>query len=179
MSFKEDGFTHDPDHDRIRLSKGTNLRESWSDFVLCEYAADPNVDVQNVQQVRAVWTGDEWELHIVCRVERDDPAPPGDRVAGIDLGICNFAAVAVGDEALLYPGGALKEDDYYYQKERAKCDDSDSRKARRLDRKRRGRRDHFLHAVSADTARGAPVRQIDGASSPTTTGVPRIIISHR
>jgi hypothetical protein len=33
----------------------------------------------------------------------------------------------VGDDAVLYPGGALKEDDYYFQKERAKCDDSSSR----------------------------------------------------
>jgi putative transposase len=123
-------------------------------------SCDSTRHVQNVQQVRAVWTGDEWELHIVCRVETGEPDPPGDRVAGIDLGICNFAAVAVGDEALLYPGGALKEDDYYYQKERAKCDDSDSRKARCLDRKRRGRRDHFLHAVSADMVAECAARNV-------------------
>ena len=123
VTFKEDGFKNDPAHNQIRLSKGRNLKDSRSDFILCEYAATPDVDVQNVKQVRPVWTGDEWELHIVCHVEIDDPDPPGDRVAGIDLGICNFAAVAVGDDALLYPGGALKEDDYYFQKERAdrKC----------------------------------------------------------
>jgi putative transposase len=160
VTFKEDGLKHDPDHNRIRLSKGANLKDSWSDFVLCEYATDPDVDVQNVQQVRAVWTGDEWELHIVCRVETGDPEPPGDRVAGIDLGICNFAAVAVGDQALLYPGGALKEDDYYFQKERAKCDDGDSHKAQRLDRKRRGRRDHFLHAVSKDVVAECAARHV-------------------
>nr|WP_233255346.1 transposase [Haloplanus rallus] len=51
-------------------------------------------------------------------------------MAGIDLGICNFAAVTIGHEALLYPGGALKEDDYYFQKQRAKCGDTDSRQAR-------------------------------------------------
>ncbi|MFB6169399.1 MAG: RNA-guided endonuclease TnpB family protein, partial [Haloferacaceae archaeon] len=113
VTFKEDGFKHDLDHNQIRLSKGRNLKDGRRDFILCEYAADPDVDVQNVQQVRAVWTGTEWELHIVCRVEIAESDPPGDRVAGIDLGICNFAAVAVGDEALLYPGGALEEDEYY------------------------------------------------------------------
>ena len=161
VTFKEDGFKHDSDHNRIRLSKGRNMKPSpyAADFILCEYAADPDVDVQNVQQVRAVWTGEEWELHIVCHVEVEDTDAPGERVAGIDLGICNFAAVAVDGEALLYPGGAFKEDDYYFQKERAKCDDSDSQNARRLDRKRDERRTHFLHAVSADivdecTARG-------------------------
>jgi len=160
VTFKEDGFKHDPDHDRIRLSKGSNLKDSWSDFVLCEYAADPDVDVQNVQQVRAVWTGEVWELHIVCHVGMEDSDPPGNRVAGIDLGICNFAVVAVGDEALLYPGGALKEDDYYFQKERAKCDDSASRKAQRLDRKRSERRSHFSHAVSADVVAECAARNI-------------------
>ena len=160
VTFKEDGFKHDPDHDRIRLSKGRNLKDGRSDFILCEYAADPDVDVQNVQQVRAVWNDHEWELHIVCRVEIEDADSPGDRVAGIDLGICNFAAVAVGDDALLYPGGALKEDDYYFQKERAKCDDSDSQKARRLDRKRDERRTHFFHAVSTDIVAECAARNV-------------------
>ncbi|PSQ48438.1 transposase [Halobacteriales archaeon SW_7_65_23] len=160
VTFKEDGFKHDPKHNRIRLSKGRNLKDGRSDFILCEYAANPDVDVQNVQQVRAVRNGKKWELHIVCRVEIENAAAPGDRVAGIDLGICNFAAVAVGDEALLYPGGALKEDDYYFQKKRAKCDDSDSQKARRLDRKRDERRTHFLHAVSTDIVAECAARNV-------------------
>ncbi len=150
VTFKEDGFKHDPDHSQIRLSKGRNLKDGRQDFILCECATDPDVAVQNVQQVRAVWTGSEWELHIVCTVEIDHPDPPGDRVAGIDLGICNFAAVAVGDDALLYPGGALEEDDDYFQKERAKCDSSFFCQAQRLDRKRDERRTHFYHAVSTE-----------------------------
>jgi len=34
----------------------------------------PDVDlssVENVRQVRAVWTGEEWELHFVCKVKID------------------------------------------------------------------------------------------------------------
>jgi transposase, IS605 OrfB family, central region len=69
-------------------------------------------------------------------------------VAGVDLGICNFAAVSFGGESVLYPGGALKEDEYYFTKKKAACDDSSSREATRLDRKRTGRRTHFLHALS-------------------------------
>ena len=49
---------------------------------------------------------------------------------------------------MLYPGGALKEDEYYFTKKKAACDDSSSREATRLDRKRTGRRTHFLHALS-------------------------------
>jgi len=149
VTFKEDGFKHDPENGRVRLSKGRNLKDGWSDFLLCEYAADPDGTIENVQQVRAVYERGEWRLHFVCRHEVQTDSP-GDEVAGIDLGISNFAAVSFGDETVLYPGGALKEDEYWFQKQRAKCDDADSAEADRLNRKRAARRSHFLHAVSKD-----------------------------
>ncbi len=149
VTFNEDGFKHDLENGRVRLSKGRNFKESWSDFILCEYETDPDVDIENVQQVRAVYDRDEWQLHFVCRHEID-PNPPGDGVAGIDLGISNVAAVSFGDGAILYPGGALKEDEYWFQKERAKRDASASNEAVRLDRKRTERRSHFLHTLSRD-----------------------------
>jgi putative transposase len=85
----------------------------------------------------------------VCRYEID-PDTPGDGVAGIDLGISNLAAVSFGNESLLYPGGALKEDEYWFHKKRAECDDPASNEAERLDRKRAARRSHVLHALSKD-----------------------------
>jgi putative transposase len=150
VTFKEDGFKHDAANNRIRLSKGRNFKEHWSDFVLCEYdvIGPEEADVENVQQVRAVYEHGVWRLHIVCRVEIDVPESPGNSVAGIDLGICNIAAVSFGDESLLYPGGTFKEDGYYFGQQRAKCDKSSSREARRLDRKRTDRRTHFLHTLS-------------------------------
>jgi putative transposase len=149
VTFKEDGFKHDPENGRVRLSKGRNLKDGWSDFILCEYDADPDVTIENVQQVQAVYDRGEWRLHFVCRHEID-PDPPGESVAGIDLGISNVAAVSFGGDGVLYPGGALKEDDYWFQKERAKCDDTTSEEADRLDRKRTERRSHFLHTLSKD-----------------------------
>lgn len=107
ITFKQEGFRHDAKHRRVRLSKGRNLKASWADFILCEYAIDPDVSIDNVQQVRAVYDRGEWRLHFVCR-ESIDPDPPGDEVAGVDLGIVNIAAVSYGDEAVLYPGGALR-----------------------------------------------------------------------
>jgi putative transposase len=150
VTFKQKGFKHDRENQRIRLSKGRNLKEHRSDFVLCEYdvIGPGGTTVENVQQVRAVHEHGVWRLHIVCNVEIDVPDAPGNGVAGIDLGICNVAAVSFGDESLLYPGGALKEDDYYFAKKRAECDESSSREARRLDQKRTDRRTHFLHALS-------------------------------
>jgi putative transposase len=160
VTFKEDGFKHDPENGRVRLSKGRNIKDGWSDFVLCEYAADPDVTIENVQQVRAVYDGGDWQLHIVCRHEIEVDEPPGDEVAGIDLGISNFAAVSFGDESVLYPGGALKEDEYWFHKERAKCDDATSIEAKRLDQKRSERRTHFLHALSKDIVAACVERNV-------------------
>nr|WP_199174855.1 zinc ribbon domain-containing protein [Halegenticoccus soli] len=66
-------------------------------------------------------------MHFVCRVEIDIASVPGDGVAGIDLGISGLATVSYGDKTVLYPGGALKEDEYYFAKKRAETDDSTSR----------------------------------------------------
>jgi putative transposase len=150
VTFKAAGFKHDAANNRIRLSKGKNLKDGWSDFVLCEYEAiaPPETAIENVQQVRAVYEHGKWQLHIVCRVAIEVSESPGNGVAGIDLGVSNIAAVSFGDESLLYPGGVLKEDEYYFGKKRAECDKSSSREARRLDQKRTDRRTHFLHTLS-------------------------------
>jgi len=66
ITFKAAGFNLDTQYGRVRLSKGSNLKDYWSDFLFCEYQTRPDVDlspVESVQQVRAVWTGDQWEPH--------------------------------------------------------------------------------------------------------------------
>jgi len=61
--------------------------------------------------VRAVWNGDRWELHIVCKKEIPVEDAPGDNTAGIDLGISNYLAIDYEDgPSELYPGNVLKED---------------------------------------------------------------------
>jgi transposase len=70
--------------------------------------------VQTVQNVRAVWNGDKWELHFVCKEEVDVTDSAGDGVAGVDPGIKNVAAVAFPDEYVLYPGNTVKQDKQYF-----------------------------------------------------------------
>ena len=171
VTFKEDGFKHDPDHNRIRLSKGRNLEKRAERLHSMRVRRRPGRRRTERPAGPGGLDGDEWELHIVCHVEIEDTDAPGNQVAGIDLGICNFAAVAVGDEALLYPGRALKEDDFYFQKERAKCDDSNSQKARRLYRKRTERRTHFLHAVSADIVAECAARNVGTIAVDDLSGI--------
>ena len=110
-------------------------------------------------------------MHIVCRHEIE-VEPPGNNVAGVDLGICNVAAVSFGDESLLYPGGAFKEDEYYFAKKRAETDNSASREARRLDRKRTDRRTHFYHALSKDIVEEC-VKRREGVFAPREQVVDR------
>ncbi|QGA83517.1 RNA-guided endonuclease TnpB family protein [Halomicrobium sp. LC1Hm] len=152
VTFKAAGFKLDTNYERVRLSKGSNLKAYWSDFILCEYQTRPDVDlstVETVQQVRAVWTGDEWELHFVCKVEIEVSEAPGEKTVGVDLGINNFAALAYQDgHSELYPLNCLKQDDYYFSKRLAQCDDSDSEQATRLNQKNSARRTHYFHTLS-------------------------------
>ncbi len=68
---------------------------------------------------------------------------------GVDLGINNFAALAYEDgHSELYPLNCLKQDDYYFSKRIARCDDSDSNQSTRLNQKKSGRRTHYFHTLS-------------------------------
>ncbi len=153
MTWKQNGIRHDTKNNRVRLSKGANHKEhprAW-EYILVEYETRPGVTVENLQQVRAVYdtSNGRWELHLVCKDEIETPEAPGNETAGIDLGICNFAAVAYStEEADLYPGNRLKQDGYYFPKEIAKCDDSDGEEATRLHAKWSERRTHFFHSLA-------------------------------
>ncbi|MFP8890686.1 RNA-guided endonuclease InsQ/TnpB family protein [Natrialbaceae archaeon A-CW2] len=152
VTFKAAGFKLDTQYERVRLSKGSNLKEYWSDFILCEYQTRPDVDlasVESVQQVRVVWTGEEWELHFVCKVEIEVTEAPGEKTVGVDLGINNFAALAYEDgHGELYPLNCLKQDDYYFNKRLSQCDDATSEQATRLNQKKSARRTHYFHTLS-------------------------------
>ena len=153
VTFKEDGFKHDPENNRVRLSKGANLKEYWSDFLLCEYQTRPDVDlseVNSVQNVRAVWNGDEWELHFVCKVEVETLDSAGDEVAGIDLGITNIATVAFPDEYVLYPGNSLKEDKHYFNRAEYETEGENgpSETSMWARRKLAYRETHFYHTLT-------------------------------
>jgi len=153
VTWKQNGIKHDPKNNRVRISKGATHKEhpkAW-EYILVEYETRPGVTVENLQQVRAVYdkAKERWELHLVCTAEIETPTAPGTESAGVDLGICNFAAVAYStEEADLYPGNRLKQDGYYFPKELAKCDDSGGDRATRLHHKWSERRTHFFHSLA-------------------------------
>jgi putative transposase len=153
VTWKQNGIKHDTKNGRVRLSKGSNHKEhpkAW-EYILVEYETRPGVTVENLQQVRAVYNKAKgrWELHLVCKDEVETPNAPGNETAGVDLGICNFAAVAYStEEADLYPGNRLKQDGYYFPKEIAKCDESGGERTTRLHAKWSERRPHFFHSVA-------------------------------
>ena len=166
ITFKEDGFKLDTKHQQVRLSKGKNLKDGWSDFILCEYETGPDTDltaVEDVQQVRIVWNGEQWELHFVCKVAIDATDLSGEKTAGVDLGICNTAAVSVGGETLLYPGNALKEDAHYFRQEEydTEGENGPSTHAEWARRKKSRRQTHFLHALSKDIVEQCADRDVE------------------
>jgi putative transposase len=153
VTWKQNGIRLDSKNNRVRLSKGANHKEhpkAW-EYILVEYETRPSVTVENLQQVRAVYdqSTERWELHLICKDEVETPTPSGNETVGIDLGICNFAAVSYSTEqADLYPGNRLKQDGYYFPKEIAKCDDSGGEEAIRLHHKWGERRTHFFHSLT-------------------------------
>jgi putative transposase len=151
VTWKQNGIKHDSKHNQLRLSKGFNLKTHRSDFILAEYETRPDVTVENIQQVRAVWNGDRWELHLVCKVEIPVEDAPGDNTAGIDLGISNYLAIAYDDgDAELYPGNVLKQDKHYFTRDEydTEGENGPSRRALRARQKLSRRKDHFLHALA-------------------------------
>jgi len=152
VTWKKKGIRHDTKHDRIRLSKGKNHKDG-RDYILCEYQAPPEIEVNNIQQVRAVYiTGKgRWELHVVCQKEITAESP-GENTAGVDLGICNPAAVAFPDDALLYPGNTVREDKHYFQQQEYQTEGphGPSQTAQWAREKLSRRKGHFLHALSKD-----------------------------
>ena len=153
VTWKQNGIRHDIKNNRVRLSKGANHKQhpkAW-EYTLVEYETQPGVEVENLQQVRAVYDNatERWELHLVCTDEIKTPDSSGDETAGVDLGICNFATVAYSTEdADLYPGNRLKQDGYYFPKEISNCDDSGGEEATRLHHKWSERRTHFFHSLT-------------------------------
>jgi putative transposase len=153
VTWKQNGIRHDTQNDRLRLSKGNIHKEgpNGGDYILVKYEKRPEVTVENLQQVRAVYdkANGRWELHLVCTGEMETPSAPGDETAGVDLGICNFAAIAYSTEdAALYPGNRLTQVGYYFPKEIAKCDDSGGQEATRLHANWSERRTHFFHSLA-------------------------------
>ena len=152
VTWKQNGIRHDTKYNRIRLSKGKTHKDG-RDFILCEYETPPEVILKHIQQVRAVWCRykQRWELHVVCK-EEIAAESPGEKTAGVDLGICNPAAVAFPNNALLYPGNTLREDKHYFQHKEYQTEGNHgpSQTAEWAREKLAKRKKHFLHALSKD-----------------------------
>lgn len=151
ITWKQNGIRHDTHNNRVRLSKGWNLKNNRDDYILCEYQTRPDIEVENLKQVRAVWKKDKWELHLICQTHLPTRESPGDGTAGIDLGISNYLAVSYSDgDTRLYPGNQLKQDKHYFtQREyQTKGEHGPSQKALWARQKLTRRRQHFLHSLS-------------------------------
>ncbi|ERG94289.1 MAG: hypothetical protein J07HQW2_00723 [Haloquadratum walsbyi J07HQW2] len=81
-SHGKNSIRHNAKHSQIRLFKGFNLKDNQSDFILIEYETRPDVTVENIQQVQAVWNGNCWEIHLVCNKQIPVEDAPEQNTAG-------------------------------------------------------------------------------------------------
>lgn len=145
VTFKQNAFGMLPGNRvRLRLPKAYARRE-----IILQYRLPPDVALGKVQQVKVIHdpeTG-KWLLHFTHRVPvrwRENG-----NVMALDLGIANVVAGLIADGfSFLVPGGELLALDRYFQKEKAKCSSSKSRKCRELNAKWGRQRNHYLHALT-------------------------------
>jgi putative transposase len=163
VTWKSSAIRHDEQNHRLRLSKGENHKSSKyaHEYIIVNYEKPEYREIGEILQVRAVWNGDEYEIHIVHEVEVPEESP-GDKVAGVDLGICVSAAVAFPDEAVLYPGNTLKEDKHYFQREEYETEgpNGPSNRAEWAREKLSRRTTDFRHKLSHEIAEQCVERNV-------------------
>ncbi|OIQ59771.1 putative transposase [Moorella thermoacetica] len=145
VTFKQNAFEMLPGNRvKLKLPK-TYARQE----ILLEYQLPPDVTLGKVQQVKLVYepkTGD-WYLHITHKV-MIKYSEIGN-IMSLDLGIVNIIAGLITDGfSFIVPGGELLALDRYFQKEKAKCTKSTSRKCVRLNAKWGRQRSHYLHVLT-------------------------------
>jgi len=145
VTFKQNAFEILPDNRvRLKLPKTYGRRE-----IKLEYRLPPGVTLGKVQQVKLVYepgTGD-WYLHITRRVPVTYKETGN--VMALDLGIVNIVAGLISDGfSFIIPGGELLALDRYFQKEKAKCTRSTSRRCAELNIKWGRQRNHYLHVLT-------------------------------
>ncbi|GAW32791.1 RNA-guided endonuclease TnpB family protein, partial [Carboxydocella sp. JDF658] len=145
VTFKQKAFEILPDNRvRLKLPKTYGRR-----VIVLEYQLPLHVTLGKVQQVKLVYepgTGD-WYLHITHRVPVTYKETGN--VMALDLGIVNIAAGVISDGfSFLVPGGELLALDRYFQKEKAKCTKSTSRRCIELNVKWGRQRNHYLHVLT-------------------------------
>lgn len=145
VTFKQNAFEILSDNRvRLKLPKTYTRRE-----LILEYRLPPDIALGKVQQVKLVCepkTGD-WYLHITHKV----PVKyrKAGNIMGLDLGMINIVAGLISDGfSFIVPGGELLALDRYFQKKKAKCTKSTSKRCIELNTKWGRQRKHYLHALT-------------------------------
>jgi putative transposase len=163
VTWKKSAIRHDEKNHRLRLAKGSRYKSSElaREYIIVNYAKPEYKQIGEISEVRAVWDGSEYEIHIVHEVEVPEK-PPGEKVAGVDLGICVSAAVAYPNEAVLYPGNTLKEDKHYFQREEYQTEgpNGPSNRAEWAREKLSCRTEDFRHKLSHEIAEQCVERDV-------------------
>jgi IS605 OrfB family transposase len=120
-------------------------------------AVQTQIDPENIQQVRIVPRNGYDVVEVVYKDEIHLARPDPEKIAGIDVGLNNLAAVTsnqTGFRPFLVNGRPLKSINQHYNKERARLQAQlpagqfTSKRLERLSNRRNRQMQHFLHVAS-------------------------------
>lgn len=145
ITFKQSAFEVLPDNRvKLKLPKTYHRR-----IIVLRYQLSPETTLGKVKQIKLMHekkTGD-WYLHVVHKVLIKYRKPGN--IMSLDLGIVNILAGLITDGfSFTVPGGELLALDRYFQKERAKCTKSISKRCVQLNTKWGRQRKHYLHVLT-------------------------------
>ena len=115
------------------------------------------IEAKDIQQVRVVPRNGYYVVEVVYNDEQHLACPNPEKIAGIDVGLNNLAAVTsnqVGFRPFLVNGRPLKSINQHYNKERARLQSQlpegqfMSKRLERLTNRRNRQIQHFLHVAS-------------------------------
>jgi len=132
--------------------EGNKLIFSW--LPLRKFSGIPTKATGKLMQVRFVPKGSCYYMEIVYQINIPDQKKFNNRIAGIDLGVNNFATIVnnIGLRPIFVKGNIIKSMNQYYNKERAEISRSTgmvwNNRMRRLTDKHLKKLDTYTHTVS-------------------------------
>jgi len=141
----------------IQALSRTQLRQGIIAPSQLDIRVQTQIDPENIQQVRIVPRNGYYVVEVVYKDELHLACPNPEKIAGIDLGLNNLAAVTsnqLGFRPFLINGRPLKSINQHYNKERARLQSQlpeaqfTSKRLERLTNQRNRQIQHFLHVAS-------------------------------
>ena len=160
ITFKKDSFRWDGETQTLRVGVPESVFGYKYLYLSLTLPPGTTIFPEEIQVARLTYVKGIWKIHLTCDVRTPEPIANGHTMS-IDLGQAVLAATACTDgKTAIWSGGELSGLERYFEKEKAKCTDSKSKKCRRTNSKRSRQRNHYLHTITKSIITDAEARKI-------------------